>query len=185
MSASVTVNATALERKLARLALLSKKDLPDLLKEGARRFAQNAVRNTPPMILSSSPAAARREWTKKVTLYFETHRVTKAGYRKDAELRRLLAAKKKQLGREAAGWNAAAQDLKATRIPSWVARHGEGEGYCNIVQRGDRCTIVMINRVPYNEDMTRRRAEFALERTERGYDGALKAYKRKLIRSLR
>ncbi len=185
MSASVTINATALERKLARLAILSRKDMPELLTEGARRFAQNAVRNTPPMILSSTPAAARREWTQRVTLYFESHRVGKKGYRKDSELRRLLAAKKRQLGREAAGWNAAAQDLKATRIPAWVARHGESEGYCNIVRKGDRFTIIMINRVPYNEEMTRRRAEFALQRTERGYDGAIKALKRKLIRSLR
>ena len=33
----------------------------------------------------------------------------------------VLQAKKKQLGREAAGWNAAARELK-TSVPAWVKR---------------------------------------------------------------
>ncbi len=185
MSATVTINSTALQRKLATLAVLSKKDMPELLREAAKRFVQNAVRNTPPMILNSAPSTAKKEWTTRVTRYFEAHRITERGYRKDAELCKLLAAKKRKLGREAAGWNAAANDLKAKRIPSWVARHGQAEGYCNAYRRGDRYTIIVTNRVPYNEEMTRKRAEFALERTERGYDGAIKALKSKLIRSLR
>ena len=56
-----------------------------------------------PMILTKNPSTAKSEWTARVTHYFETHRITRKGYRKDAALRRLLAKKKKSLGREASG----------------------------------------------------------------------------------
>ncbi len=185
MPEPVIINATVLQRKLARLSVLSNKDMPELVREGARRFTQNAVRNTPPMILSSTPASAKKAWTDRVTSNFETYRIGPDGYRSDTAVRKLLAAKKHQLGREAAGWNAAATDLKASRIPSWVARHGESEGICDIIRRGDRFSITVVNRVPYNEYMTRERAKYALARTERGFDGAIRALTRKLIRSLR
>ncbi len=96
MSAGVIINSASLDRKLARFAALSSKSLREATEEGARRFVQNAIRNTPPMILRSTPAAAKREWTQRVTKSFTTHRVTKKGYMKDAELRRLLAAKKRK-----------------------------------------------------------------------------------------
>lgn len=185
MSATVTIRAEGLERKLARFALLSRKDLSEAVEEGARRFISAAVRNTMPMILSQSPAAARREWQGRITHYFETHRVTRKGYRKEDKLRRLLSHKKKALGREAAGWNAAANRLKASRMPAWVKRHGESEGRCLIRRSGTHLVISVTNSVPYNEEMTRRRAQFALSKTEAGLDGNLRVLKRRLLRSLR
>lgn len=185
MPASVTISSGSLTRKLAKLAILGQKSLLEAVCEGARRFVTQAVRNTMPMLLSKSPSSARREWTQRVTLYFKTHRITRKGYRKDAELRRLLAAKKKQLGREAAGWNAAAEQLRSPRIPAWVKRHGTQEGKCSITREGDRVTIIVTNSVPYNETMTKRRALYALSNVERGLAGNLRALKRKLISRVR
>ena len=185
MSAGVTVNSASLDRKLAQLALLGGKGMEEALRDGAKRFASTAIRNTMPMMLSSTPAAAKKEWEGRVSLHFETKRLTKKGYRKDAEVRRLLAAKKKTLGREASGWNAAAQALSATRVPAWVRRHGTGEGGCRITRKGDRLTIIVTNSVPYNEGMTARRAAFALAKVERGFKGNLRHIKRKLLRSVK
>lgn len=185
MPATVSINSASLERKLAKLAILGQKTLEEALIEGARRFTTQAVRNTMPMILSKSPSTAKSEWTNRVTHYFETHRITRKGYRKEASLRRLLAHKKKALGREASGWNAAAASLNATRIPAWVKRHGMGEGACRITRKRDRMTIIITNSVPYNETMTMRRAAFVLDKIERGFAGNLRALKRKLIRSCR
>ena len=185
MSATVTINSASLERKLAKFAILGQKTLDEALTEGARRFTTQAVRNTMPMVLSKNPSQVKAEWTTRVTHHFETHRITKKGYQSDASLRRMLAKKKKSLGREAAGWNAAAVELKANRIPAWVKRHGTGEGSCRIARRKDRITIIITNSVPYNEVMTMRRAAFVLDKVERGFAGNLRALKRKLIRSCR
>lgn len=185
MSATVTINSASLDRKLAKFAILGQKSLEDALIEGAKRFTTQAVRNTMPMVLSKNPSAVKSEWTNRVTLHFETHRITKKGYQSDASLRRMLAKKKKSLGREAAGWNAAADELKATRIPAWVKRHGTSEGACRITRKRDRITIILTNSVPYNEAMTLRRAAFVLDKVERGFAGNLRALKRKLIQSVR
>ena len=185
MSATVTINSASLERKLAKFAILGQKTLDEALTEGARRFTTQAVRNTMPMVLSKNPSQVKAEWTTRVTHHFETHRITKKGYQSDASLRRMLAKKKKSLGREAAGWNAAAVELKTNRIPAWVKRHGTGEGSCRITRRKDRITIIITNSVPYNEAMTMRRAAFVLDKVERGFAGNLRALKRKLIRSCR
>ena len=185
MSATVTINSASLERKLAKFAILGQKTLDEALTEGARRFTTQAVRNTMPMVLSKNPSQVKAEWTTRVTHHFETHRIAKKGYQSDASLRRMLAKKKKSLGREAAGWNAAAVELKANRIPAWVKRHGTGEGSCRITRRKDRITIIITNSVPYNEAMTMRRAAFVLDKVERGFAGNLRALKRKLIRSCR
>lgn len=185
MSATVTINSASLDRKLAKFAILGQKTLDEALTEGSRRFTTQAVRNTMPMVLSKNPSQVKAEWTTRVTHHFETHRITKKGYQSDASLRRMLAKKKKSLGREAAGWNAAAVELKANRIPAWVKRHGTGEGSCKITRRKDRITIIITNSVPYNEAMTMRRAAFVLDKVERGFAGNLRALKRKLIRSCR
>lgn len=185
MSAKVTINSVSLDRKLAKMAMLGGKELEEAVRDGAKRFVGNAIRNTMPMILTSTPNAARRQWENRVTQHFTTHRVTKKGWRKDSELRKLLAAKKKKLGREAAGWNAAAQELNATRIPAWVKRHGSSEGRCVIRHKGNFLTITLTNSVPYNEEMTMRRAVFALQKTERGLAGNLRALKRKFLRSVK
>lgn len=124
MSAKVIINSSSLDKKLAKMAILGKKGVEEATRDGAKRFISNAARNTMPMILSSSPSTAKAQWINRVTQHYNTHRITKQGWRKDAELRKLLADKKKKLGREASGWNAAAQELKATRIPAWVKRHG-------------------------------------------------------------
>lgn len=184
MSAKVTINSSSLDKKLAKMAILGQKGMEDAVRDGAKRFISNAIRNTLPMILTSSPGTAKAEWTNRVTQHFTTHRLTKKGWRKDAELRKLLAAKKKKLGREASGWNAAAQELKATRVPAWVKRHGGAEGRCVIRLRGNFITISVTNSVPYNEEMTMRRALYALHKTERGFEGNLRALKRKLFRDL-
>lgn len=185
MSATVTINSASLDRKLAKFAILGQKTLDEALTEGARRFTTQSVRNTMPMVLSKNPSQVKAEWTTRVTHHFETHRITKKGYQSDASLRRMLAKKKKSLGREAAGWNAAAVELKANRIPAWVKRHGTGEGSCRITRRKDRITIIITNSVPYNEVMTMRRAAFVLDKVERGFAGNLRALKRKLIRFCR
>lgn len=185
MSATVTINSASLVRKLAKFAILGQKSLEDALIEGAKRFTTQAVRNTMPMVLSKNPSAVKSEWTTRITRHFETHRITKKGYQSDASLRRMLAKKKKSLGREASGWNAAAVELKANRIPAWVKRHGTGEGSCRITRKKDRITIIITNSVPYNETMTMRRAAFVLDKVERGFAGNLRALKRKLINSIR
>lgn len=184
MSAKVKVNSASLDRKLAKFAILTQRSIEEATREGAKRFIGNAIRNTMPMILSKSPSTAKNEWTNRITHYFTTKRLTKKGWRKYSEIKRMLTAKKKKLGREAAGWNAAAQELKATRIPAWVKRHGGAEGRCVIRHKGNFITITVTNSVPYNEDMTLRRAVYALAKTERGFEGNLRTIKNKLIKSI-
>ena len=184
MSAKVIINSSSLDKKLAKMAILGQKGVEEATRDGAKRFISNAVRNTMPMILTTSPGTAKANWINRVTHHYNTHRITKKGWRKDAELKKLLASKKKKLGREASGWNAAAQELKATRIPAWVKRPGGAEGRCVIRHRGNFITITVTNSVPYNEDMTMRRALFALHKTERGFEGNLRALKRKIIREV-
>lgn len=181
MSAKVTINSSSLDKKLAKMAILGQKGVEEVTRDGAKRFVSNAVRNTMPMILTSSPGTAKAKWINRVTHHYNTHRITKKGWRKNAELKKLLAAKKKKLGREAA----AAQELNAARIPAWVKRHGGAEGRCVIRHKGSFITISVTNSVPYNEDMTMRRALYALHKTERGFEGNLRALKRKLIREVR
>lgn len=184
MSASVTVDTSGINRRLAQLAILGRKGIAEAVKDGAKRFAYTAVKNTQPMSLETTPALAKAEWQGRVTHYFETHRLTKKGYRKYAEVKRLLAAKKKRLGRQAAGWNAAVSAL-GSKAPAWVKRHGESESACHIRIQGDRVHIILTNKVPYNETMTHIRARFALRRVERGFDANLRVLKRKLLRKVR
>ena len=132
-----------------------------------------------------SPAATRRQWQERITKHYETHRVTKDGYRKYSVVRKIISAKKKKLGREAAGWNAAAQALNATRIPAWVSRHGTSEGSCSFIKTGQHLVLTLRNSVPYNERMTRERAEFALRKVTQGFDNNLRVLKKKLLRQIR
>lgn len=185
MSAEVKINDSALNRKLAQFAILSQKGLEEALREGGKRFVSMAVRNTMPMILTQSPAATRRQWQERITKHYETHRVTKDGYRKYSVVRKIISAKKKKLGREAAGWNAAAQALNATRIPAWVARHGTSEGSCSFIKTRQHLVLTLRNSVPYNERMTRERAEFALRKVTQGFDNNLRVLKKKLLRQIR
>lgn len=184
MSAKVTINSMSLDRKLAAMAILSQRSLQDSVRDGAKRFIKQAVRNTPPMILSKSPSQAKREWEQKRTHHYETRRLTRKGYRKYSEVKKILCEKKKRLGREAAGWNAAAVALNAT-APAWVKRHGTSEGRYNETNTKGKILIRVTNSVPYNEGMTMKRAYYALRRVERGFNGNLRMMKRKLIRSIK
>jgi len=185
MSAKVIINSTSLDRKLAAMAILTQRSLIDCVNDGAKRFVVAAIRNTAPMILSKSPSLAKREWIQKLTHHYETHRLSSKGYRKYNDVKKIIAAKKKKLGRSASGWNAAARVLKA-RSPAWVRRHGSTEGFCRRLRRPNNgIRIEVTNSVPYNQGQTLTRAVYALRRVERGFDGNLRALKRKMIRSVR
>ncbi len=184
MSASVTIQSTGLDRRLAAMAILSQKSLEDCVKDGASRFIKQAIRNTTPLIMSKNPSQVKREWEAKRTAHYENRRLTPTGYRKYREVKRILAAKKKKLGREAAGWNAAALALKTNGVPAWVKRHGSREGRYREGKRKSFIKVQVINSVPYNEAMTMKRALYALARVERGFDGNIRTLKRKLIKSM-
>lgn len=185
MSSQVIIDSTSLDRKLAAMAILTQRGLIESVSDGAKRFVKAAIRNTAPMMLSKSPSQAKREWQQKITHHYETHRISSKGYRKYKEVKQIIAAKKKRLGRSAAGWNAAAQALKVPR-PAWVKRHGNTEGFYRRRRRPNNgIRIEVINSVPYNQSMTRIRAKAALERVERGFDGNLRILKRKIIRSVK
>ena len=184
MSASVKLDTSGLDRRLSKMAILGQKTLAEAVKDGAKRVSTMAIKNTMPMTMETSPATAKADWQSRVTLYYETHRLTKKGYRKYAEVKRILAAKKKKLGRLAAGWNAGVFVLGA-KAPAWVKRHGSSESSCLIVMSGDRVRIVLANRVPYGQDVTRIRAQQAIRRVERGLDANLRVLKQKLVRQCR
>lgn len=178
------VDTQELQRKLAKLAILSQRGIAECVQDGAKRFITKAVKNTMPMILRESPGTTKKNWAAKISQYLETHRKTPKGYRRRADVQRHLTYKLKQLGREASGWNAAAQALKVG-VPAWVKRHGCSEGAFHQETRKDSARITVTNSVPYNEDMTQRRAEYALQVVNRGLDGNLRAIKRKLLRSFK
>lgn len=184
MSANVTINDAELQRKIGQLAILSGKGIDDAVRQVASRFVKAAVRNTPPMILRISPGQAKREWTARVTANYTKMPVVNGKRLSPSEMKRVLAQKKKQLGREAAGWNAAAAQLK-TKVPAWVKRHS-GEGSCIIRQgRHGKVEISISNSVPYGQDILRIRSRFVLQSVKQVLDGTLRALKRKLIRSVR
>ena len=182
MSVHVTINDTELQRKLAKFAILSQKGLDEATRAVASRFTKAAVGNTPPMILRQSASQAKAEWTAKLMANYEKKRFVRGAWVSKAEMKKLLAAKKKQLGREAAGWKAAAEQLNA-KIPAWVRRHS-GEGSCIIRTSGARVTITVTNSVPYGDELLRIRSNYVLQTVNRGMDGTLRAMKRKLIRSV-
>ena len=184
MSAKININSEPLERKLAALSIFTQKSLLSSLKDGAKRFTANAVKNTMPMMLKTSPAKTKREWQENVRAYYETHRLNRHGYMNDPILNRVLAKKNRQLGREAAGWNAAAVKLGA-KVPAWVRRHGTSEGRFSEVVRNGRAVITVTNSVPYNMEMTRRRAEYALQQVDKNLARNLRALKQKLQREAR
>lgn len=179
----IKVDDSGMMGKIAKLALLTRKGVEETARQIAGRFIRTAVRNTPPMIIRITPTQAKREWATRVTANYENKPYVKGRWLSRREMRRILKEKERQLGREAAGWNAAAQQLNAT-VPAWVKRHS-GEGSCLIRRSGTHLVISVTNSVPYNEEMTRRRAQFALSKTEAGLDGNLRVLKRRLLRSLR
>lgn len=184
MSTHVTINDAELQRKIGKLAILSGKGMEDAVRQVASRFVKSAVHNTPPMILRISPGQAKREWTARVTANYTKMPVVNGQRLTPAEMKRILAQKKKQLGREAAGWNAAAEQLK-TKLPAWVKRHS-GEGSCIIRQSSNgKTTIIITNSVPYGQDILRIRSRFVLQTVKQGLDGTLRALKNKLIRSVK
>lgn len=183
MNADVKVNDAEINRKIAQWAILCNKDMAQATRDVATRFTKAAVRNTPPMIAKSSPAQVKRAWLDRLEANYEK-RYYKGKWLSKAEMRQVIKAKTKQLGRMAAGWNAAARELKAS-VPAWVKRHSAGEGGMSVQKGADSYSITVSNRVPYGTPLLRRRAEYALASVKRGLDGSLRALKRKLIRSMR
>ena len=180
---SVNIKDDELDRKVAAWAVVRGKGLEGAVREVAGRFVRAAIRNTPPMVARSSPAQAKREWTARVVANYEKKPYVRGQWLSKAEMRRELAAKKKQLGREAAGWNQAAAELNI-KPPAWVKRHS-GEGACRFVSRDSSYSISVCNSVPYGQDLLRHRADFTLRSVKAGLDGSLRAMKKKLLRSTR
>lgn len=179
----VNIKDEELDRKIAAWAVVSGKGLEGAVREIAGRFVKAAIRNTPPMIARSSPAQAKREWTARVVANYEKKPYVRGQWLSKAEMRRELAAKKRQLGREAAGWNQAAAELNI-KPPAWVKRHS-GEGACRIVAQGSSYSISVRNSVPYGQDLLQHRANFTLGTVKAGLNGSLRAMKQKLLRSIR
>ena len=66
------------------------------------------------------------------------------------EIDRHIKAKQKNIGFLAAGWLAAAENLKATKIPAWIKRHkGRAPGSVQFVETDEAFTLSMINSVSY------------------------------------
>ena len=184
MSVHVTIQDAEIQRKIGKLAILTQKGIDDAVRQVAGRFVKAAVRNTPPMILRISPGQAKREWTARVEANYAKMPVVRGKRLTPAEMKQELNKKKKQLGREAAGWNAAAEQLN-TKLPAWVKRHS-GEGSCIIRKgRSEFVSITITNSVPYGQDILRIRSRFVLQSVNQGLDGTLRALKRKLIRSVK
>lgn len=184
MSAGVTINDVEINRKIAEWAVVCNKDMEQATRDVATRFVKAAVRNTPPMMTKTSPAQAKRDWTARVEANYAKKPFVLGKWLSKPEMRRVLQAKKKQLGREAAGWNAAARELK-TSVPAWVKRHSAGEGHITICKDGESCTITVANSVPYSQDFLRRRAEFALNMVKHGLNASLRVLKKRILRSMR
>lgn len=183
MSVSVHINDAELQRKIAKFAILSGKGLEESTRAIAARFTKAAISNTPPMILKKSASAAKSEWTARVTNNYMKKPFVRGQWLTKTAMAREIAKKKKQLGRDAAGWNAAARQLKA-KAPAWVTRHS-GEGSV-LVRKGRDCVSITIsNRVPYGQKILQIRSNFVLQTVKRGVDGTLRAMKRKLIRSVK
>ena len=184
MSVNVTIQDAELQRKIGKLAILSGKGMEDAVRQVASRFVKAAVHNTPPMILRISPGQAKREWTTRVTANYTKMPIVNGKRLTPTEMKRVLAQKKKQLGREAAGWNDAARQLNS-KIPAWVKRHS-GEGSCIIRQSSNgKTSITITNSVPYGQEILRIRSRFVLQNVKQGLDGTLRALKNKLIRSVK
>lgn len=183
MKLEVKINDDELTKKLHQWAILSKKGLDGAARDVAARFVRAAIRNTPPMISTSSPAQVKRAWVAKLTENYEKTPFVHGRWLSKAEMKRVLTAKKKQLGREAAGWNKAAQELNV-KPPAWVKRHS-GEGSCKVVQTENSVSVTVTNRVPYGQVFLRKRAEFTLVSVRAGLDAAMRAIKKKILRECR
>lgn len=171
-----------LNRRIAEWAVVSRKGVREAVREAATRFTKAAIRNTPPMESKTSPAKARRAWVERLEANYEK-RFYKGKWRSKAEMKRILAAKKKQLGREAAGWLPAARELGAA-APAWVKRH-RGEGRILVRRSDDSYSVTLANAVPYGQSLLKLRAQFALGGVRRGLEGNIRAMKRKILRSLK
>lgn len=184
MNANIRLNDAALQKRLAQWALLSDKEMGEATRAIAARFVKAAVRNTPLMIATSTPAEAKREWTRRVTQNYEKKRFVRGKWLSKGDMRAVLAQKKAQLGREAAGWNAAATELNAKGVPAWVKRHS-GEGNCSISTSTDSYEVTIRNSAPYGQSLLKNRTKYALDSVRRDLEGNIRAIKQKLVNKLR
>ena len=99
-------------------------------------------------------------------------------------MKRVLQAKKQQLGLMATGWLIAAE-LPQAKVPAWVKCHGNKEGVCRVVRSADKFLVTVANSVPYGMGLLQPRAAFALKRVQQGIEGNLRVMKRKLLRSIK
>ena len=172
-----------INRKIAEWAVLCRKDMGQATRDVATRFVKAAVKNTPPMIAKTSPSVTRNNWIAKIEANYEK-RFYKGKWLSKAEMKQVIKGKLKQLGRMAAGWNAAVREL-GTSVPAWVRRHSTGEGRITIRQTENTYTLTVTNSVPYGQPLLQRRAEYALAGVKRGLNGSMRAIKRKILRSMR
>ena len=136
------------------------------------------------MISNKSASVAKREWEQKLSENYQNKPYVRCSWLSRAEMKRVLQAKKKQLGRMAAGWLIAAELLQA-KVPAWVKRHGNKEGVCRVVRSADKFSVTVANSVPYGMGLLQPRAAFALKRVQQGIEGNLRVMKRKLLRSIK
>lgn len=181
---NVKIQDADFNAKMAQLIVLQQKGVEETVKDVAKRFVKQVVRNTPPMIASQSPAATKRAWEQKITADYEKTRYHAGKWHSKAEIRKVINAKKKKLGRMASGWMKAVAQLKAT-VPAWVKRHGDNEGYCRVMTTDKSCVIIIGNYVPYGKGLLKPRAEYSLRTVKRGIEGNLRAMKKRLLRSVR
>lgn len=93
-------------------------------------------------------------WDMRAKRRFEAKRKTisrgqKAPYYvATAKLKRAMEARKKQVGKLASGWSAAAEKV-GVKLPGWIARHGTGRGDVMLTVGSMSYSIRIRNNVPY------------------------------------
>lgn len=179
----VKVQDTAFNALMAQLILLQHKGIKETTRDVAKRFVRQVVRNTPPMIANQSPSATKRAWEQKITSDYEETRYFAGKWYSKSEIHQIINAKKRQLGRMAAGWLKAVEQLQ-TPAPAWVKRHNSDEGYCRVQIREASCLIIVGNSVPYGRGLLEWRADYSMRRVRQGIEGNIRAMKKRLLHSI-
>jgi hypothetical protein len=80
-------------------------------------------------------------------------RVSKADVKqivtREPELKRYIKARQAKVGFLAAGWMAAVEELKVSKIPSWIKRHGSSSSKIVPVHSRTAFALLIVNRVKF------------------------------------
>lgn len=164
-----------LAQTLARYAQASRRAIPEILRDAAKRFAKAVAAQTPPLIRGVS----RKQHTQTLRERILERRLPRGkipkarlaqAHMSAAEARAYFRVAQRRQGEMIGGWNALAA-YSGAKLPNWISRHGKKHGRVRLSSAGDATALVSEFQAQSGRGFDTRRAEArALETVRRGFE---------------